>query len=535
MRVLFIYPNLNAEEGFNHGIAVLSGALKARDHQTGLININEALYDVPTDDELVDQVRAFDPGLVAFSVMSQQYAHARRLARAIRRALPDVALAVGGVHTLMCTEQIKADDIWDFIGVGECDEALPELVDRLAAGDPTCRDVANFCVRTPDGTYRHNPLGRYPRLEALPPEDYEIYDLDHMLARKNGWQSILTSRGCPFRCSYCFNREMRNRYADEANEPPRAYLRHTPPQRVIDEIIALRDRHPAIETIIFDDDLLTLNRDYCIELFERYAAAKVGLPFVLNAHVQAFGDDVARALAAAGCMIVKFGVESGSNDLRRRVLHRFMSNDKIAEAFETCHRHGLHSSAFLMIGLPFETRQTLDETIDLMVRVRPGRMRWAIFFPFEGTESYAIAESAGLIDRDKIEGMENYFCASCLRFDGPTDLLIRKLQRTFHWSVNARSDWPAAEQYRRLVDEVEAMDLDAWLTAEPDVLARDRRLSDELLDQHVRHYSIRYTEVMAVDSDYILAERGQHKHKRVRTWQAHAETPSAPDVRPEDS
>jgi radical SAM superfamily enzyme YgiQ (UPF0313 family) len=532
MRVLFVYPNLNAEEGFNHGVAVLSGALKARGHHTDLININEALYDVPSDDEVVARVRAFRPDLVAFSAMSQQYCYALRLARAIRCALPDLPLAVGGVHTLMCTEQIKADGVWDFIGVGECDEALPELVDRLAANDPAHRDVANFCIRLPDGSYRHNPLGPYPRLEALPVEDYEIYDLDHMLAHKNGWQSILTSRGCPFRCSYCFNREMRSRYAAEAGEPLRAYLRHLPPQRVVDEIIELRDRHPGMETIIFDDDLLTLNRDYCIELFERYAAAEVDLPFVLNAHVQAFSDEIAQALAAAGCMIVKFGVESGSDDLRRRVLYRHMSNDRIANAFDICHRHGLHSSAFLMIGLPFETRSTLDETIDLMVRVRPGRMRWAIFFPFEGTESYAIAESAGLIDRVKMESMENYFCASCLRFDEPTDLLIRKLQRTLHWFVNARVEGPVAGHYRPLVDETEAMDLDEWLAAESDMLARDRRLSDRLLDQGVRHYSIRYTEVMAVDSDYILAEQGRHKHKAVRTWRTRANEPGSPRADP---
>ncbi len=520
MRILFVYPNLNAEEGFNHGVAVLSGALKARGHETGLININEALYDVPSDEEVVERVGAFAPDLVAFSAMSQQYRYALRLARAIRAALPDLPLAVGGVHTLMCTEQVKDDGVWDFIGVGECDEALPALVDRLQADDPSVCDVPNFCVRLPDGSYRHNRLGTYPRLEALAPEDYEIYELDHMLPLKNGWQSILTSRGCPFRCSYCFNRAMRNRYTAEAGESPRAYLRHSPARRVVDEIVALRDRHPAIETIIFDDDLLTLNREYCIELFERYAAAEVGLPFVLNAHVQAFDDDVARALADAGCMIVKFGVESGSDRLRREVLHRFMSNDQIADAFETCRRHGLHSSAFLMTGLPFETRETLDETIDLMVRIRPGRMRWAIFFPFEGTESYAIAEAAGLIDREKMERMENYFCASCLRFDDETDLLIRKLQRTLHWFVNARSDAPSAVRYRRWVDEVEAMDLAQWLAAEPDVLTRDRQISDELLAENARHYSIRYTEVMAVDSDYVLAERGRHKHKAVRTWKA---------------
>lgn len=530
MRVLFIYPNLNAEEGFNHGISVLSGALKARGHQTGLININEALYDVPTDEQVVDRVRAFRPDLVAFSVMSQQYQYALRLGRAIRQAVPGVSLAVGGVHTLLCTEQVKADSVWDFIGVGECDEAFPELVDRLAARDSAYDAVPNFCVRLPDGSYRQNPLGPYPSMERMAPEDYEIYELDHMLARKNGWQSVLTSRGCPYGCTYCFNREVRRRYSVEAGQTTRDYLRHSPPQRVVDEIIGLRDRHPGIKTIIFDDDLLTLNREYCIELFERYATARVGLPFVLNAHVQAFGDDVARTLAAAGCMIVKFGVESGSDDLRRRVLHRYMSNDEIVEAFDVCRRHGLHSSAFLMIGLPFETRGTLNETIDLMVRARPGRMRWAIFYPFEGTESHAIAEAAGLIDHEKMRAMENYFCASCLRFDPDTDLLLRKLQRTFHWFVNARSKGLAVDEYGRLVEWVEGLSLSDWLAAEPAILNRDREMSDRLLAEQRRHYSIRYTEVMAVDSEFVLAERGGDKYKAVRAWKVRARQPTTPSA-----
>jgi anaerobic magnesium-protoporphyrin IX monomethyl ester cyclase len=525
MRVLFVYPNLNAEEGFNHGIAVLSGALKARGHETGLVNINEALYEVPSDAEVVERVRSFKPDLVAFSVMSQQYRYALRLARAIRQAIPTVPLAVGGVHCLLCTDQIQADAIWDFIGVGECDEAFPELVDRLKLGGTAGHDVPNLSIRLADGSYRRNPLGPYPPMDTMAPEDYEIYDLDLMLARKNGWQSILTSRGCPYRCSYCFNREVRRRYAAEAGQTTRDYLRHSPPQRIVDEAIALRDRHPGIKTFIFDDDLLTLNEAYCIELFERYAAAGVGIPFVLNAHVQAFSDAVARTLAAAGCMIVKFGVESGSDTLRRKVLHRYMSNDDIRQAFALCDRNGLHSSAFLMIGLPFETRATLMETVDLMVQTRPGRMRWAIFYPFEGTESHAIAESAGLIDHARMKGMENYFCASCLRFNEDTDLLIRKLQRTLHWYVNARGDGPAAQEYRRQVDWVEGLDLAQWLAVEPDILKQDRQVSDRLLEEGRRHYSIRYTEVMAVDSDFVLAERGSDKHKAVRAWKARADEP----------
>ena len=533
MRVLFIYPNLNAEEGFNHGIAALSGGLKARGHETALININEALYETPTDEQTVEKVRTFEPDFVAFSVMSQQYAYALRLARAIKRALPAVPIAIGGVHAIMCTQQVANEGFWDFIGVGECDEALAELIDKLAAGDPEYRRVKNFCIRREDGSYDHNPLGPYPELEKLPPKDYEVFDLKHMLGRKNGWQSILTSRGCPYRCTYCFNREVTDRYLEDGGHARRNYLRHYPIDRIMAEFRQLKQRHPYIETFIFDDDLFTLNKQYCIAFARAYADADIGVPYVLNAHVQSFSEPIAEALSESPCMIVKFGVESGSFELRKKVLERHMSNQQIIDAFDLCHARGLHTSAFVMFGLPYETRAMMEETIDLIARIKPGRMRWAIFFPFPGTKSHTICQLGDLIDYRKMNTMDNYFCASCLKFDDATDLFIRKLQRTFHWYVNARAGLAVSGAYQKLVDEVERMDRATWLTASEEMLACDRTISNGYLE-HVapgdadaaarcKHYSIRYTEVMAVDSDFVLAEKGQYKNAAARRWRAFRE------------
>lgn len=534
MRVLFIYPNLNAEEGFNHGIADLSGCLKARGHVTGLININEALYDVPPDEDIVAQVKAWKPDFVAFSVMTQQYKYALRMGRAVKAALPAVPVGIGGVHTIMCTEEVKNDRFWDFIGVGECDDTFPELIDKLERDDPTYWETKNFCVRRDDGSYQHNPLAPYPLLDDLPPKDYDIFDLPHMLGRKNGWQSVLTSRGCPYRCTYCFNHEVTDRYLEDGGHSRRSFLRHYSMDRMMRELKELKARHPYIETFIFDDDLFTLNKEYCIDFARAYADAGLNVPYVLNAHVQTFTEPVAKALSESPCMILKFGVESGSHELRKKVLERHMSNQQIADAFELCHEYGLHTSAFLMFGLPYETRAMMEETIDLMARIRPGRMRWAIFFPFPGTKSYTICKLGDLIDYRKMDAMDNYFCASCLKFDDETDLFIRKLQRTFHWYVNARAGLPLSDEYRKMVDEVEAMDFAAWHEASESTLARDREVSNGFLAKVApgdaaamaahKHYSIRYTEVMAVDSDFVLAEKGDYKHLAARRWKAFRES-----------
>jgi anaerobic magnesium-protoporphyrin IX monomethyl ester cyclase len=524
MHVLFIWPNLNAEEGFSHGIACLSACLKARGHRTSLINLNEALGPVPDQDEIVRRIRNLRPDLLAFSVMSQQYRYSLELARAVRKAIPDLPIAIGGVHTIMCTQQVVRDGraygVWDYIGVGECDEALPLLVDRLERKDPAGADVPNFIVRRPDGTYKRNPLGGYPDLNQLPPEDYEVFDLDPMLRAKNGWQSILTSRGCPYRCSYCLNYEVASRYLEEAKAPRTRYLRRYPVKRIIPEIRALLGRHPDIRMFIFDDDLFTLDPAYVIDFCKAYVDAGIATPFVVNAHVQSFTEPMARALSEAPCMIVKFGLESGSPRMREKVLDRHMSNKQIVDAFELCRAYNLHSSAFVMFGLPFEDRAMMDETIDLVARIKPGRMRWAIFFPFAGTKAYEICRLGGLIDYPRMNAMDNYFVASCLKFDPATDLHVQKLQRVFHWYVNARTGWDTAETYQKLVDQVEGISAADWPAARDGILQRDRELSNDLLARGRPHYSIRYTEVMAVHSDYVLAESGQAKDQAARRWVA---------------
>ena len=206
-------------------------------------------------------------------------------------------------------------------------------------------------------------------------------------------------------------------------------------------------------------------------------------------------------------MIVKYGLESGSEQIRREVLWRFMTNDAIERAFAAAHEHDLHTSAFIMFGLPFETREQIFETIRLCARIKMGRFRWAIFFPFPGTAGYRISEENDLIDQEKMARLGNYFDGSCLKFGAEHDLFLEKLGKVFHWYVNAESDWPSAPIYRELVDEVESWDRESFERGKEALQERDRALSEDLLAKGVPHYSVRYSHVMAVNSEFVTWER----------------------------
>jgi hypothetical protein len=507
MRVLFVYPSIDCPAGVSHGIASLSAVLKCGGHETKLIHVCEHLWPIPENREIIEEIRRYAPGIIAFSVMSQQYDWTCALTRDIRAAGITTPICIGGVHPTMVPEDVTETGLFDYVAVGEAEYPFLELVNRLERGEDTTA-VPNMRIYRPEGKSIKNPVAAFPDLVSLPDMDWDLFDMPRILQVKKGWLSLLTSRGCPYKCTYCFNKEIVDQYLEDGGvKTPKEYLRHYRVEQVLDEIRTLKAKHPSVNTIIFDDDLFTLNKAYVFQFCEAYKKSGIGIPFVVNAHVQVFNGEIARALKEAGCMIVKYGLESGSDRIRRDVLWRYMTNETIERAFRAAHDHDLHTSAFIMFGLPKEGREEVLETLELCARVKMGRFRWALFFPFPGTAGYTIANQLGLIDFEKMKDLGNYFDGTCLKFGPGHDLWLEKVSKVCHWWVNALSDWPTAPIYEKLVAEIEALDRPAWEERKKTILQEDRDLSEELLEKGLPHYSIRYSHVMGVHSDFVREER----------------------------
>jgi radical SAM superfamily enzyme YgiQ (UPF0313 family) len=504
MRVLFVYPNVNCQIGFNYGVASLSAVLRTKGHETELLNLNEKLAPVPGPREIAARIIEWQPDLVGFSVVTTQFPLARRIAEALRE-VSDVPVVFGGVHATMVPEEVMALDAVDYACVGEAEESLSELVEVLVAGGDPARIRGVWSKR--GGETVRNPVRPLPDLGSLPQKDYEVFDFQRMIDAKDGWVGLMASRGCPYRCTYCFNHEMFSRYKRELGVPAAAvhYVRHHPVEAVLAEIRHLLETYTGIEMFIFDDDLFTHDKEYLLRFCRAYRDIS-SVPLTVNAHVLRFDADIAGALKAAGTRLVKFGIESGSPRIRKEVLNRHMSNEAIRRALATAHEAGLETSAFLMFGLPREGRAEVEETIRLLAEGRPTRLRWSIFYPFPGTRAHRLAEEDGSIDPAKMAGLQNFFEESALRFGPEHDLYIRKLRRTLPWEVNALVAGEAAPLYRQRLDEIARLSPDEWSAFEPGFLGLDRSLSDELSARGVGHYAIRFNEFMAVWTQEPLPE-----------------------------
>jgi radical SAM superfamily enzyme YgiQ (UPF0313 family) len=505
MKVLFIYPNANSQTGFHYGISHMSAVLKQAGHTVSLIQLCEHIAPLPSKSEFLDKIKSLAPDVIGFSVVTNQWPYAKKLASWIREAT-SIPLVCGGIHTMAPGEDILLTRNFDYIIRGEAEYAFLDFIEALAAG----KDVSplNNVGLIRNGEVRINPVGPLPDLRKLPFKDYGIFDFQQLIDAKNGWVGLMGSRGCPYSCTYCFNHQMVKKYREDlqCSFKQLNYIRHFDVRQIITEIEYLMKNYSNIRMFIFDDDLFTFYRDYVIEFCREYKKI-CSLPFTVNAHVGAFDKERARHLAEANCTIVKFGVESGSERIRKVVMARHMRNKSIVEALHTAHQSGLHSSVFLMIGLPGETREDVMATVKLMGQARPGRFRWTFFFPYPGTQAYEITAQTMSIDYDKMAEMKNFTERSCLDFGEDHNLFLQKVGRIMPWFVNAYSDLPVAGFYKERIKEILALDAPSWEKRAPDLINEDKMHSDNFVKQGLSHYAIKYNPFMGVISDYFTKEK----------------------------
>ena len=504
MKILFIYPNAGSQLGFNYGIAHLSAVLKKIGHKVSLWQLCEDIEPLPSQEEFISRLRFEAPDIIGFSVVTNQWAYAKKLASWARVA-SSVPIVCGGIHTMASGEQVLQSGVFDYIVRGEAEDAFAELVERINKSKDLGQ-VRNLGYLR-NGEVRFNPLRPLPDLKNLPFKDYDIFDFQKIIDAKNGWVGLMASRGCPFSCTYCFNHQLVSHYRQDLNCSFNElnYIRHFEVEMMIREIQFLLSRYQNIKMFILDDDLFTFYRDYVDQFCTAYKKAS-SLPFVVNAHVGFFDKYRASCLADANCKIVKFGVESGSERIRRQILQRRMKNDKIIDAIRTAHHYGLHTSVFLMIGLPGETSDDVMATIRLMAEAKPGRYRWSYFFPFPGTKAYEISRDRNQIDFEKMATMENFTDESCLNFGSNHNLFLSKVGSIMPWFVNAYSNLPVADIYRKKIEEILKMDEKAWKKRIPNIEAEDKEMSDKFVSQGLSHYAIKYNRFMGVISDYFTAE-----------------------------
>lgn len=387
---------------YTFGLGSVDSYVRQRGHDSHLIAIND-------DEEMAayeDLLLALQPRVVGFSAVSSQAHHARRALAAAKRLLPGVITVMGGFHPTLFPETLLESPEVDVYFRGESEVPFGQFLDCLERGEDW-REVPNLVFRDETGL-TSNPLAPLVQdLATLPwPTKGRLFE-ENICNRGMGY--FLFSRGCPFECAYCCNQSLADLYDMPRNTPR---FRDVP--GCLAEIQDAHARHP-FESVWIVDDTFGLNAPWLQEFLETYPKT-VGLPFMCNQRVDQFSEERARALKKAGCFMVLFGVESGDESIRRRLLQKRTTNEQIEAAFDICKRVGLKTIGSFIIGLPDESIAQIESTLELNQRITPDLSFVNIFYPYRGTPLGDHCFREGLVDTDKLATFSNERRETVLRF-----------------------------------------------------------------------------------------------------------------------
>lgn len=364
------------------GLYALAGALRDAGH-------TYAVEILPTPAAAPAAAARFQPDLVGFPTMTGIHREILLAAQALKAHQPTLPVLLGGIHPTLEPE-ILAHPAVDYLCRGEGEAPLVELLAALGRGEREIA-VANISWKGADGTLIHNPLRPLVAdLNTLPFPDYGIYRHIPVIAG-DSYPALFMTRGCPYACSYCHNSNQRALYRGLGT-----YVRSLGVARVLDEAAALLAHYPQARAVLLGSDTVGDDLPFLEELLTRFRQ-RFTLPYTCLVRPEFVREPLAALLARTGCHMVAFGVEAGSERVRRTLLRRMYKNTTIVEAAQRLRRHGVRFRTYNIVGFPSETPEEMLETLALNHAIRPDFPWCAIFTPYPGTRLADFALEQGYL------------------------------------------------------------------------------------------------------------------------------------------
>ncbi len=392
------------------GITGIASMLREGGHEVDLFVIGTK------PEGTCDAISAYRPDAVAFSVISGSHQGYYAFARLLKERV-GVPTIWGGPHPTFFPEMIELPWV-DAVCVGEGEEAALVFADRFeAAGRRLPVDAPNFWVKRDGEIHRNRVLPRNRKLDDLPYPARDLYYDKFPILRNHGIKHFMAHRGCPYKCTYCFNEGYNQIYKEQAGDLKVFSSRS--PDGICDEILWLRERVP-VKMVAFVDDVFTLHRRWTLEFAQVYAK-RCRIPFSFNTRFDNVDAEVVEALAEAGLRLVYAGVEAGNEHIRNTVMKRKMTEESMYETAALYRKHRVNLLTENVLGAPGETFATALETLRVNMNIRPRIANASIFAPYPKLEMTRYAIDRGYFDGDFDRLNSNYYHDSVLRFDDETD------------------------------------------------------------------------------------------------------------------
>jgi radical SAM superfamily enzyme YgiQ (UPF0313 family) len=396
------------------GLASISAYLDARRITTRIVDC----YAMPDSENVIrDYILSEHPAFVGFSCTTSSFLDGVRLAGFAKSVAPKTKVVFGGPHVSALKERSLRDfPVIDFAVVGEGEETLGELIERNGE-EPS--DIKGLVYRGNGGEpcftgYRSDgldldtlPFPAYEKLDGFP----HIYRLPLFNYPGTPNTSCVTSRGCPYSCSYCDRSVFRQTF------------RYNSASYLYEHLKYLKERFKIRHVNLYDDQF-TFNRQRVVEFARMMIDAPLGMTFNCAARAEHVDLDLLRLMKRAGCWMISLGIETGDEELLS--MHRKNADLRmLTEKIHLIRNEGIRVKGLLMMGLPGETRSSIKKSMDFVFSLPINDINMSKFTPFPGTPIYRNVHELGTFE-EKWEEMD------CMHFlFVPKEMTRRSLEKLF--------------------------------------------------------------------------------------------------------
>lgn len=370
-------------------------------------------------EEFFDQIKINAPDLIVFETSTPSYKYDLRITQRIKDKFKNVKLAFCGTHATVFPREILLDNLHiDYVLVGEYEYTLLELAQKLDKKEHLS-DIKGLALKI-EGRIRINERRPLINLDQLPSPARDltsIYQYNEAFCKYKPNVQLHASRGCVYRCSFCaWPRIM---YGG-------ARYRIMSPEKVADEIEFLL-RNYNFKEFYFDDDTFNVNKKYVEAICEEIERRKLEIAWSCMGHTGNMTKELLERMYATGCEAIKFGVETGNKDILKS-LHKETTLEQIKDTFKWCRKIGIRTHATFTFGLPGETKKTIRESINFLLKLDPDSMQISLTTPLPGTLLYEEAKERGWL---LTEEWSNYdgSCSAVMRTDNLSKKELEKAYR----------------------------------------------------------------------------------------------------------
>ncbi len=344
---------------------------------------------------LVERLSLEKPKFVAFRTSTPTFLYDVSVGEKVERALPNAKIIFFGPQAAIFPGKFFESKSVDAIVMGE-----PDLVFAKIAKNGFAK-AEGVWYRQGGRIVKNAPAAPLEKLDELPFPDWSLvpfqnYYLGELVRNRTPFLTMLTSRGCPYGCIYCpYPVAQGLRWRSRSAES------------VLGELDYL-SKNFGVKAILVRDAVFTLDKARTEKICDGIIKRKLGLVWRCETRVDALDEGLIAKMAEAGCVGINLGIESADEAVLKKVGRRIFSPQKAKEVVAACKKHGIEVFAFFIIGLPGETRESVEKTVNFALELDPEYSQFTVASPYPGTKLRRWAEENAFLENEEWNLVSGY-------------------------------------------------------------------------------------------------------------------------------